>query len=143
MATRVLTLVVLAALACPALAADTVYRWKDANGRLHYGDLPAADAEAVERVDVRTGTKVEPEQPPVDEAAAIARRVEKCAQARSRFASYSSAVRLVEKDALGREHVYTAEERDALIAKQQGEIEQFCADAPTNPDEEVTPSIEG
>lgn len=132
MPTRVLTLLVLATLAGSALAADTVYRWKDANGRLHYGDLPAADAQSVERVNVRTGSTVE--EPPANAEEAARMQAEKCASKRAQFASYSSAVRLVEKDALGREHEYTPQERDDLIAKTQAEIDQLCVGEST-PDE--------
>jgi hypothetical protein len=124
MPTRVLTLLALATLAGSALAADTVYRWTDANGRLHYSDLPAADAQSVERVNVRTGTKVD--EPPANAEEAARQKSEKCAAKRAQFTSYSSAVRLVEKDALGREHEYTPQERDDLIAKTQIEIDQLC-----------------
>jgi hypothetical protein len=133
MPSRVLTLVVLAALAGSALAADTVYRWTDENGRLHYSDLPSGNAKAaMERVDVRTGTATKAEPPPPEDAqAAATQKAEKCAVKRAQFKSYTSAIRLVEKDALGREHEYTSDERDALIAKTQSEIDQLCAEVPS------------
>jgi|SRR5687768_7090708 hypothetical protein len=131
MLARVLTLIAVAAVAGAALAGDTVYRWTDENGRLHYSDQPGPNREVVERVDVRTGSKVEEESPTADPEAVTAQRAEKCAAKRVQFSSYNSAVRLVEKDALGREHEYTADERDALIAKTQAEIDQLCVDEPS------------
>lgn len=113
-----------------AVAGDRVYRWTDARGHLHFGDTPAPDAQAVQEVNTRTGTKTDVGGPVDDsDEAAAARRADQCAARKAQYETYLRSTRLVEKDSLGREREYTAEERDRLLALTQEEIARVCVDS--------------
>ena len=56
MKTRVICLGLVAMLVCmPALMAGTIYKWKDANGRVHIGDQPPNPSSA-QQISVRVNT---------------------------------------------------------------------------------------
>ncbi len=104
----------------PAMAAQ-VYKWVDAGGRIHYGDQPQS---GWKRVDVNA--------PPASAAPGAASGLgpaEKaaCEQKRKELESYQKAARVVERDALGREKEYSAEDRQKLIALAQKEADDICA----------------
>jgi hypothetical protein len=111
--------------------AKKVYRWTDARGQVHYSDRPDDDARDVQEMKVKFGAATEAiVPPPAATPEEEARRVAACALKRGQLDSYSNSIRLVEKDSLGREREFTPEERDLLIARTRGEIEQQCADIP-------------
>src|SRR5260221_6427667 len=101
--------VVFAALALVSGAASaSIYRWVDADGRVHYTDKPVENAEPV---NIRTG------QPkgaiPLDTAPAPetkltseqrAQKQAACDQKKKQLATYKDAAKIVETDSLGREH---------------------------------------
>ena len=110
-----------------AVCANAVYKWTDKNGRVHYGDKPVHNAEKI--VD-KTGTA--PAAVPLDEAARLKRQAE-CKQQKDQLEAYQSAARLVEKDNLGNEREYTAEDKKKLIDLTQSRIKSLCAPAPAAP----------
>lgn len=113
-------------------AGDRIYRWKGADGKIHYGDNPPSNAQDVRNFDSAFGAPSHtppPSPPPMTEEQIAAREMD-CANKRNQLKTYRNAVRLVERDALGREHEYTAEERQQLIARVEADIESQCGIAP-------------
>lgn len=123
----ILLVIFLLAVAGTSAAASKVYRWVDVRGQVHYSDRPAEDAREVQEVKVKFGAATESVEPGEDPAVLEARRVSGCATKRQQLTSYEASVRLVERDSLGREREFTPEERQLLIARTRGEIEQQCA----------------
>lgn len=114
-----LTVIVLATQ--PLFAAGKVYRWVDSQGRVHYGDQPARNAEEVQLK--APGTVRPAEETPVvpDETSA-----EVCQRLRDRLETYSSAERIIETDSLGVDREYTAEQREQLLTRTQQQISESC-----------------
>jgi len=57
MKTRIICLGLVATLVCmPAAMAGTIYKWKDANGRVHIGDQPPPDPSRAQQISVRVNT---------------------------------------------------------------------------------------
>lgn len=120
-------------LAAPAFAGQ-VYRWVDPDGRVHYGDQPMPGAR---EVDLRTNTSAAPAAPvaegengeprPAAATEKLAPNPELCAQKKQELQTYSTASKIVERDRLGREKEYGAEEKKLLVAQTQKQIEQLCA----------------
>ena len=126
-----------------------VYKWKDANGRLHYSDMRPINAEE-QRLDVRSGTA--PAIPPAaksmteremefrkrqleaDENAAKEKqqvaetkeREKNCSQARGNLRSLESGTRLVKYDAKGEQVYIEDRERPALIEESKKAISAWC-----------------
>lgn len=121
-------------------SAAKIFRWTGPDGATHYGDQPDPDARNVEGVERRSGA-------PLDEAAGKtagnarsedagdeseeqrSARLAECKTRRRQLASYQRATQLIEKDALGRERVYSAEDQRLLIDKTQAEIATLCVGA--------------
>lgn len=115
-----------------AAGGDRVYRWKGADGKTYYGDTPPPTAQDVRNFDSKvSGPSSAPGAPAAttmtDEQ--FAAHETECANKRNQVKTYRTAARLVERDALGREREYTAEERTQLVAKVEGEIQAQCEDA--------------
>jgi hypothetical protein len=132
----------------PQAAARDVYKWVDANGKVHYGDRP--DSAAAEKLEVRAA---EPspdenaaardektrrllkqfEQERAEDAEAEARiaeekamRRENCLKARDLLEKYRNASYLYE-DGEGKDHrVLTKEERAEAEAAAQKEADKWC-----------------
>lgn len=113
-------------LAFAAQAAD-VYKWKDAQGHVHYGDQPKNGSEKVNVSPVNSEAEVKAS---ADAAAQRAQKAQDCGRKRDQLSSYQSALRIVEKDALGNEREYSEAERQKLIALKQKQIAEQCADVP-------------
>lgn len=114
-------------------AGDRIYRWKGADGKTYFGDTPPSSAQDVRNVENRFAA-------PANPGAATPARTElteeqvaaletECANKRTQLKTYRNASRLVERDALGRERVYTLEERQQLVAKVESELQAQCGDA--------------
>lgn len=116
------TAVALLALAAVAAQAGEVYKWKDKDGRVHYGDRPKHGAQAVDI----------PVAPPLDPAAekAAADRAAECARKRKQLETYRSAPSISETDNLGRTREYSEAERQQLIAQTEQKMNKACAPAP-------------
>jgi hypothetical protein len=111
-------------LAASATAAD-VYKWKDAQGHVHYGDMAKQGAE---KVNAGPANSAVPEDK--DKDAQKTKHAEECGRKRDQLVTYRSAGRIVEKDALGIEKEYNEAERKKLIELTQKQIAEGCADLP-------------
>lgn len=115
----------------PAAAAE-VYKWVDAGGRIHYGDQPQP---GWKRVDVNAPPASDP--PPGTAPAPVTSygSVDKaaCEQKRKDLMSYERAARVVERDALGKEREYNAEDRKKLIELTKKQADDICSGRSTAP----------
>lgn len=115
----------------PAAAAE-VYKWVDAGGRIHYGDQPQPGWKRVD-VNAPPASNQAPGAAPapvttygtVDRAA--------CEQKRKDLESYEKATRLIERDGLGREREYSADERKQLIEMTKKQADDICSGRSTAP----------
>ena len=107
-----------------AVAAGKTYRWVDAKGRVHYGDVPTAQAEEIRR---RVATATDPATALAAEGAA---KVAECTRRREQLSTYTAAGTITETDALGNTREYTAGEKEKLLAKAQTQVQQACGGLP-------------
>jgi hypothetical protein len=149
-----LVTLMLAAVATVA-AADTVYKWVDARGQVHYTDLPPREAGARLLSTIERGGMVdedlsdEPPAPAADtlpagfgeadapdgetRAAAVdvqrdldAKRGEQCKQARTRYTQYIESRRLYRQTADGkREYLSEAELAKARVDAKR-DVDEYC-----------------
>ena len=124
---RCLAVPLLALAVSPPAAAD-VYRWRDAQGQLHFGDRPPANVR-FERFEPRAGIKNMGDgsanaEAQGDETAQA--NGPDCGEARDRLAEYRVAERIVETNALGEERELAADERERLVKRQQGVVDTAC-----------------
>jgi hypothetical protein len=118
---RVIAVAFLALVAFAAQAGE-VYKWKDKDGRVHYGDRPKHGAQALDI----------PAAAPLDPAAeqAAADRAAECARKRKQLETYRNAPSISETDNLGRTREYSEAERQQLIALTEKKTNEACAPAP-------------
>lgn len=116
-------IVPLLALIALAAQAGEVYKWKDKDGRVHYGDRPKH--QAAQPVDV-------PVAPPLDPDAekALADRAAQCERKKAQLETYRLAPSITETDGIGRKREYTDAERQQLIAQTERQVSEACAPAP-------------
>ena len=150
--TALLFLVAALAFAGSALASETIYKWTDADGNVHYGDRPSGapseerlvltyqrtDQTAVQgRIQARLDRQAERDearaqreedkQEAADEAAAAAERQQACADARDRLDAYLESRRLYRTDANG-ERVYLDDAaRDEAQRKAAEKVTELCS----------------
>jgi hypothetical protein len=121
-------------------SAGQVYKWIDANGRVHYSDTPRP---GWTRVDVSTGgvssaaaapesagsaeTAVEDAAEESPERARL--RAEECQKRRDQLETYRTSTQIIERDNLGNERTYTEEQRLQLIEQTQTQVNELCAPA--------------
>lgn len=129
---RILLTLLSCLLLTPHAHADTaVYRWVDANGRVHYGD-PASAPQGAQAIRPLGGANqqqasnpitsaFDESDPAVDEAA--------CHRARTQLSTYQSAERIIESDALGQQREYSGEQREQLIARAEMAARTACEEA--------------
>ncbi|MFP5305879.1 MAG: DUF4124 domain-containing protein [Gammaproteobacteria bacterium] len=140
-----------------AASAGQVYKWVDANGRVHFSDTPrpgwkavdlnapgtaeaaAAAAEptaedetdaVTEAGDAATDAAVEDEGAGADAAISPQLRAEECTRAREQLESYRNATKIVERDAEGKEKEYSTSERLQLIQQTQQRVTELCSPQP-------------
>lgn len=115
-------------IASSAVLADNIYRWKGADGRIYYGDVPPTEASNIEKIDRRTAGQTAPSNQSQLAASTepLDARDAECARKREQLATYRKASRLVEKDSLGREREFSAEETALLIGRTEVEINVLC-----------------
>lgn len=104
-------------LASPA-GAQSVYKWVDAQGRVHYGD-PATAPRGADPVTLRRGAPAAASVVPDD-----------CLEARGRLDSYLNAGDIVETDSLGVERALDDDRRAQLLARTELDVERACTAAP-------------
>ena len=119
-----LFIVSLLTLACAVAQAAEVYKWKDKDGRVHYGDKPKHEAQSV---------NVGPDEPrgPLtseEEATMIARKAE-CDRLTKQYDVYSKAPSINETDGQGKTREYTPEERSKFLEQAQKKMQDACAPA--------------
>ncbi len=143
--------ILLAALATGAGA--EVYRWTDAEGRVHYGDRPSAgsqsiplsagtppaqpppgDAERLQRqqrmLDAYRQEREEKQQAEAKRKADDAERERNCAQARDSLARYERSSGIYEPQADGSRRYLSEAERESAIRAAQGDVKRWCGPAP-------------
>lgn len=139
------------ALSLPAVASETVYKWTDQSGRVHFSDQPVRDADVEEM-------KVTPSQPaaddgaedeeeseapaedapaPGDAAAKAAKQAEmekqqkqireqNCQIARQTLEHNESIERMYRVDANGERVFLSDEEREMVLNKSREDVEKWC-----------------
>lgn len=133
-----LTAFCLLLLAANASAAK-IYRWTDSEGRSHFGNQPAPGARNVQAFDQRQGTVLEGGPYATETEEQRTSRLAACADKRKQLSIYQGAAEVIEKDALGRERKYSAEEKKLLITRTEADIEQICGEPrPASEDEPGT-----
>lgn len=112
--------------AATAQAEGKVYRWTDAQGRVHYGDQPAGNAQPV-------APKVPTLEAPASGEASPARKTAgalplgTCEEKKAQLASYRRAAKITETSALGETREYSAEQKQQLIERTEAAVKEACA----------------
>ncbi|MEQ6340266.1 MAG: DUF4124 domain-containing protein [Gammaproteobacteria bacterium] len=136
-------------LACGATAqADGVYKWVDAQGRVHYGDQPQSNKaqplniQSAPPVDeglrqrreaMSKQPKAKPEaQKKQDDTISSAKEAreqitQNCERAKERLGKYAAAALLSDKGNDGEQRLLNEDERSKLIEETRGEVEKWCA----------------
>lgn len=112
----------LLALVLTSAAHAAVYKWTDAKGRVHFSDKPVPSAK-----------KIEP-NPPANAAQATtdvsaeqaASHARECQDKQEQLVTYKNAARVVERDSLGHEKEYSADEKQKLIQITEAQIAKYC-----------------
>lgn len=112
-----------ALLVCAGAAAGDVYKWKDKDGRVHYGDKPKA--EPAQPVEIRA-----PGETSVATGGDDAARAAECQRRRAKLDTYRKAPSISETDNLGKTREYTEAERQQFIALYEKQADDACAPPP-------------
>jgi hypothetical protein len=136
---RPLIVLILLLLALPCLAATEVYRWKDANGTVHFADAPPPRGIKYEIVDLGTGVAHEPPPPPAAPASVAApakdsapKPMQDTPENRAKLCkSLSDNITLLSSDqplTVGADNPtpMTAEQRATQLATAQAQQKQYC-----------------
>lgn len=115
-----LLIVVPMLLACAVASAAEVYKWKDKDGRVHYGDRPKQGAQSV-IVTPASGSGV----PSEAEGNRQAREAE-CQTTRAKYEAYRRAPSISEIDNLGKQREYTPAEREQFLAMTERKVAELC-----------------
>lgn len=105
-----------------AAAAGEVYKWKDKDGRVHYGDKPKHEAQAVD---------VPGDEPDADVRAADYARDAECRKQKAQLEKYRKAGKIQEQDNLGNVRDYTDAERDKFLQLTEQKVAAACAAQPS------------
>jgi hypothetical protein len=119
-----LTLAILLTVCCAAAQAGDVYKWKDKDGKVHYGDQPKGGAQA-ELLNADTTEEPDPEA----EKARAGREAE-CSRKRDQLAKYRAATAIKETDSLGQTRELSATEREKFLTLQEKAADEACAPPP-------------
>ncbi|MDP1605620.1 MAG: DUF4124 domain-containing protein [Rhodocyclaceae bacterium] len=142
-----LTLVLLAVL--PTIGLAQVYSWKDANGKIHYGDRPPVERQTESRklaappaVDVEATRKANAEKQlaerekqekskesaakSAEEQTAAKQREENCRQAKSTLAALESGQIRFVMDAKGERIALDGAVREAELGKARNSVGSWC-----------------
>lgn len=139
----------LLAMAAPHAGAEGVYKWTDAQGRVHFGDRPpgegrsapiappaaplepaASEGERAERqqrlLDMYRDERIERQEREAREKAEQEDRRRRCARARDRLAWYEQSGRVYEPTPSGERRYLSDGEVDAEIRTTRNEIARWC-----------------
>jgi hypothetical protein len=114
-------------------AATKVYRWTDKDGHVHFTDQPPAHIPST-AVDISApATAAAPAANGGDDAAAAADQgakpaAEDCQKLKDKLASYKSADKITETDALGNVRTFSAEDRKKLLELTEQKMRTACGD---------------
>ncbi len=118
--------------------AGGVYRWVDANGKVHYGDQPPAGAQA-QQMKVKQAkpapTAPEAEAPPEPKDPV---RHQQCELAKAILAKYEAAPHLLMRRPDGKVHQLTPDEQAKTIAEAKARVATDCN--PARPADDLGPS---
>ena len=116
--------VLLALQAIPVAASEPVYRWRDADGKMHFGSRPPAGSEA-ESVKVREGAteakKVTRELTPAEK-----QQIEFCETARKNLEMLSGPTDIMRVDEYGLKQKLTPEEKEAERLRAVDAVRKQC-----------------
>ena len=105
-------------------SAGQVYKWTDDKGRVHYSDKPIPKAQ---KLDVRVPGTAPPASSGGGSAGGVPdTRAEDCKRMGDQLTTYKSAARVVERDSLGREKEFSADERARLIQMTEQRLATEC-----------------
>ena len=128
---RLPTVVITAVLALSSAVAvaGEVYKWKDKDGRVHYGDRPKTGEAAPVLINPDAqGT-------PNEQFASRQAQEAECNKKRTQLDVYRRAPSISEVDNLGKTREYTKEEREQFLALTQKKVDELCA--PREPSREA------
>lgn len=114
-------------LVTPVLFAGQVYKWKDAQGRIHFGDKPADGAQKIE-VNA-PASQIQRQKEHESELATsekTAKLFEDCKRNKEQLVTYQNAASVIRKDGLGGEKELDATERAKLIQITQQRVKDTC-----------------
>ena len=117
---RFALVLLLAAFAATASAGE-VYKWKDKNGVVHYGDKPK---DGGQMMDIRG------DEPDADVRAAGYAQDAKCAQEKAQLEKYRKAGKIQEQDNLGNVRDYTDAEREKFLQLTEQKVAAVCSGQP-------------
>lgn len=139
---RAMTLLTGAALAVAAgSAVAEIYRWVDDQGRVHYGDRPAAgrSAEKLQSTPAgpartagrdTSGDRADPADEAEERAERAAEvRQQECKKARTRLQAYRDAARLTTTGPDGETRELDADERVDVIVRAEEQVAELCPDS--------------
>lgn len=115
-------------------AVERVYKWVDADGVVHYGQQPPAEAKA-EAIKVQKGFSVadpDAEVPLTDEQKKQAADAETCRVATENFKMLSGDSDVKRTDEYGEAHILSAEEKESERTRAQAAMERYCKPADPN-----------
>lgn len=105
-------------------SAAKFYRWVDAQGQVHFSDLPHARAKTLHLHLSKPTASQADQTPALDNHDAAA-----CKQATQQLARYRHASTITETDALGRSHVLSKAQRKKLVDRTQAKVKKACRTA--------------
>jgi len=143
---------VLLAIAASAAVSEGIYKWTDAQGRVHFGDRPPGDgaptaiaspaaqpeaapdeAERAERrqrlLDMYRDERLEKQERETKQKAEEEDRRRRCAFARDRLDRYERSARVYEPLPNGERRYLSDTERDAEIFTTRNEVDRWCSPA--------------
>lgn len=113
------------------MAAETVYRWVDENGVVHYSQQPPATGGA-EAISVRDSAPSTPQEQPAElteEQRQAAQQAEFCRVATQNYESLSAEGEVKSTDEYGEVHVLTPGEKVKERERAKAAMERYCAAA--------------
>ncbi len=120
-----------ALLACAAASAGEVYKWKDKDGHVHYGDKPkTGQAQSV----IIDSSKDVGDPAKAGAAQAAAARDAECKTKKTQLDAWRRAPTMSEVDNLGRTRQYTSAERRQFLDMTQKKVDDLCAPPPPSPE---------
>jgi hypothetical protein len=111
-------------LVCSLASAGEVYKWKDKDGRIHYGDRPKDIQAAPVLINPDAGGTSN------EQFASIQARDAECAKRTAQLENYRRAPSISEVDNLGKQREYSAAEREQFLAMQQQKVDSVCSPPP-------------